>query len=136
MAIRTTPEAVRGIVDSDPSIPMEPFIVAASLLVDKVAKDDINRELSADDLAEIERWLAAHCYSMRDRQVTGESGGGVSGSYAGSFGTMLDSTTYGQTAKLLDTTGYLSKLGERKATAIGCWLGKTAPSRRSYDERN
>jgi hypothetical protein len=59
----------------------------------------------------IERWLAAHLYCVTDRPYKSRSAGGASGTFDGNTDKGLDATLYGQTAKVLDTTGFLSSIG-------------------------
>lgn len=69
-------------------------------------------------LTEIEKWLAAHFLSIRDRRVKSEN---IAGEYSvtyevGNLGEGLMSTTYGQTAVALDTSGTLDSLNLKRAT--------------------
>lgn len=69
-------------------------------------------------LTEIEKWLAAHFLSIRDRRVKSEN---IAGEYSvtyevGNLGEGLMSTTYGQTAVALDTSGTLDNLNLKRAT--------------------
>lgn len=69
-------------------------------------------------LTEIEKWLAAHFLSLRDRRVKSEN---IAGEYSvtyevGNLGKGLMSTTYGQTAVALDTSGTLGSLNMKRAS--------------------
>ena len=128
MAIRVTDDEVRSLLEDDPTISMDPFITAASLLTDRVGSNDTDSDLAAADLKEVERWLSAHMYSCRDQQLQSRSTDNASGTFTGKTDMGLDSTYYGQTAQTLDVTGYLTNL-KNKATnpnvhkAGGVWLG-------------
>ena len=61
--------------------------------------------------------LAAHYITMRERQVKSESVAGEwSVTFLGKDDLGLDSSLYGQNAKQLDCSGYLSRLGLKAAT--------------------
>lgn len=122
MAIRTTSELVAGIIEVDEAIPLEPFILAASLLVDKVAADE-NVDHDATTLEVIERWLSAHFYAQRDPRPTSERAGTVSQSLQSAVAVGLDNTHYGQMAMTLDTSGRLRSLSKGKRRASVTWLG-------------
>lgn len=109
MAVRATNAEVRGIIETDPNVSMDPFIKAANKLTDRISifATDNARTVTAAELAVIETWLAAHFYAHRDQLYTQRSTGKASGSFQGKTAMGLDSTQYGQTAKLLDPTGYL-----------------------------
>lgn len=115
--MRTDLERVQGIIETDPNIiigddEMEPFIVAASQLVDEVC--DIEANGYADQRLElIERWLSAHFYTVRDPRVKMEKAGEVSATYESNTGLNLASSRYGQMAMLLDTKGGLAALNQR-----------------------
>ena len=137
MAIRVTEEDVRAVIDTDSALSIRPFIVAASSLVDKVATADTGALLSTDDLVEVERWLAAHFYAIRDPQYTSKSTGGASASFQGQTGMGLDATYWGQMAKRLDVTGYLANLDQaRRPTLKAHWLGKPPSEQIDYVERD
>jgi hypothetical protein len=95
-----------------------PFILAANQIV-----DDIAAKPGAPDalrLKEIERWLAAHMLASHQdaAQVTQARDGNASMTRMGQFGSGLDSTPFGQTAKQLDPTGHLKNLSLKRASAV------------------
>lgn len=107
---RVTTEEVKEIIQTNMT-DLTPFINVANILVtQKLGASD----LDADTLKEIERWLSAHFVSMKERQPISESIGSASMSYAGAYGKGIDETTYGRTAKALDTTGALASAFGRK----------------------
>jgi hypothetical protein len=68
-------------------------------------------------LFEVERWLSAHLLaSTRERQVQTEEVGQAKVAYNSKLGLGLDSTTYGQQVKLMDSSGLLANLGKRNAS--------------------
>ena len=112
---RVTSSDVAAICELDATIPVDPFIAVATLLVDEELA--IKNVLSAARLKEIERYLAAHFYCVRDPRAQSESAG-VSQSYEGSASDGLKRTRFGQQAIILDTTGRLNtmQLGRRPAS--------------------
>lgn len=69
--------------------------------------------IGADLLKEIERWLVAHAIaSTAERMAKKESAGDASIEYAGTFGSGLYSTSYGQMAVSIDNTGTLDAAAE------------------------
>jgi hypothetical protein len=105
MSRTTTAEVKEIIVTSLTDLDM--FILPANLLVTEKL---VGLGLSDETLEEIERWLAAHFLAVsKERQATKKRIGETEETYYWSKEGGLDSTTYGQTAKLLDTTGTLSR---------------------------
>jgi hypothetical protein len=137
MAWRTTEEQVREIIDTDVSLSIAPFIDQASALTDKVSAADTTGELGTDLLLMIEKNLAAHFYAFRDPQYTSKSTGGASGSFQGQTGLGLNATYWGQTAMLLDVTGYLTELNmATRPKASLTWLGKPPSEQTDYEDRD
>lgn len=138
MAYRTTEDRVRAIIDNSSEIDVTPFIRVANRLVSKIDAKDTDGLLDAEDLVEIETWLAAHFYAHRDQLLTSKSTSGASGSFQGQTGMFFSSTQYGQTALVLDVTGYLASLaqqaenGRKKVQFV--WLGSTEQEQRGYTD--
>ena len=106
--MRTTTAAVKEIMttkltDTD----ILPFLTTANILV---TTNLASSGLSDTLLTEIEKYLAAHLSSIRSkygiRTKIGEADTWTG--YKGGLG--LDATPYGETAKMLDTTGTLENL--------------------------
>ena len=121
MAIRTTAAEVKQILDectlSDTIVDV--FIGAASRLVDAVYSTDTT--MSDDQLEDIETWLTAHMIaSTLHRQTSQEEVDGASVKYTGYWSKDLESTSYGQMVKILDTSGKMANTGKKEAkmTAI------------------
>ena len=115
--MRTTVDKVIEILD-DTSLEdaiIESFINGAYTFVTAQLSSKITNE---DLLTEIERWVAAHMIaSTRERTAKEEQAGGAQIKYTGQWGTGLDGTSYGQMAVMLDTTGTLAALVQRKGKA-------------------
>jgi hypothetical protein len=123
MPIRTTDEAVRGIVEVDdaaldPTLGLAPFIKFASRLVDRHCDATINTALEAthdppyttEELEEIERNLAAHFYaSSRDPRVISETISALQTTYQMKTDLGLALTHFGQHAMMLDHFGGLAE---------------------------
>lgn len=137
MAIRTTVSDVRSVITTDPAIDPYSFIVTASHLVDHVVSQDTDGVLTAAIQKDIETYIAAHLYALRDPQYRSKSTGSASASFQGQSGMRLDGTDWGQTAITLDLTGTLAALTEGGPQKVEMhWLGKPESERLSYDERN
>jgi hypothetical protein len=118
MALRTTADKVRVILETDMSTEMlDEYISIASASVDGLDAT----VLSSTTLAEIERWLTAHLISIsRDRPPVKERIGDaeVTYTYDNVFGKGLYATHYGQWVAQLDTTGTLAAQGKKKVSII------------------
>ena len=125
MGIRTNDEAVRAVLDTDAAIEVAPFIKTANSLTNYVARRDAAGLLDAEALRQIETYLAAHFYALKDPQFRSKSTGGASGQFQGQSGMGLDATDWGQQAKLLDYTGTLNSLAIGRARVGAAWLGTT-----------
>ncbi|MCK9570503.1 hypothetical protein M0R72_16265 [Candidatus Pacearchaeota archaeon] len=141
MGWRVTEEEVKAIIETGNDyagveIVVAPFIDAANALTDKIESEDDDGLLTDALLAQIEKFLAAHLYAHRDQQYASESRGGASASYQGQFGMGLDSTRWGQTAKILDVTGYLANLGKAKTEVDLFWMGLPPSEQTDYEDRD
>jgi hypothetical protein len=112
---RTTAAKVIEIMETDlTEVQVGPYVTSANIMVTSALGDS---GLGTDLLAEIERWVAAHAIaSSRERQAVDEKAGPAAVKYAGQYGANLASTSYGQMAMVLDTTGTLAGLGGRTAS--------------------
>jgi len=130
MAVRTTDAAVKGIIEVDATISTTPFIEAASAIVDDECVDS---GYDSTRLELIERWLSAHFYAIRDKQVSSEKAGSVGEVFQFKLGLNLAVTMYGQMAMQVDTQGNLANLSKRteKGFSSGAkvvWLGTEPPT--------
>lgn len=109
MSFRTTAALVATVIEVDETVndgDLTPFIRAANELVTEHCG---SVGLTDSRLQQIETWLAAHFYTVRDPRATSEGVSGLSVSYQSSVGKGLAGSHYGQTAMSLDTSGRLSK---------------------------
>jgi hypothetical protein len=108
---------------------VSPFVETANLMVTAYLA---STDQTADALREVETYLAAHFVSLRDRLVKSEAAGGVRFDYQGETGMGLDSSHYGQTAKLLDSSGVLKEIdGKTRIT----WKHRAGSERTNTDYR-
>lgn len=112
--MRTTVEDIKKIIDTSlDDATITAFATTAYNLIEASISNT-----SETMLTEIEKWLAAHFIaSTRERVSKEEGAGGAYIKYAGEYGSDLRSTSYGQTAIVLDTTGALAILSGSKAKA-------------------
>jgi len=122
--IRTNATLVAEIIEVDPRINLDPFILSASVLVDEIEQNS-RSTLTPERLELIERWLAAHFYAMRDPRAETERAGSVGVTYQSKVDLNLSLSHYGQMAIVLDTTGTLRLLSEAGKVRRGAfWLGR------------
>ena len=120
MAYRTTPAAVQGIIQVDTLAvsDLSPYIAAANNIVTRVCiTDPLTTKptgYDADTLAQIELWLSAHFYAIRDPRLQSQGFGGANGTVQGQTSFNFASTSYGQQAMLLDINGGLAWLSEHR----------------------
>jgi hypothetical protein len=122
--------------DSANSPSLTAFINAASRIVDRIVACATTKGLShtSDELIDIETWLAAHLYAQSDQTYASKSTSGASASFHGQTGMALDSTKFGQTAKLLDHTGCINSVG--KSIPRLDWLGLAPSEQTDYVDRD
>jgi len=109
---RVSSSEVQEIVSNPNSVTLTAFITAANILVTKVLGDS---GLDADHLKEIERWLAAHFFCVRDPRAAAKGVSNSSVTFQGKTDLGLKHTSYGQQVLILDTTGKLAELGKQRA---------------------
>ena len=142
MAFRASEDSVRDIIDTNPDIAIAPFQAAANALTDKVSSNDSGGLLNETLLTEIERYLTAGLYAIRDQIYsekktadamavfqTGQSAEGP-----------LNQNDYLRTAMLLDLTGYLADLNQQAVKGVVdagiTWLGKPPSEQVDYINRD
>lgn len=142
MAFRVGEDEVRDIVDNDPAISITPFQIAANALTDKVSSNDADGIMTTALLAEVEKYLTAGFYAVRDQLFaekktadafavfqTGKSAEGP-----------LNQNDYLRTAMLLDITGYLADLNQQAIQGVIdagiTWLGLPPSSQTDYVDRD
>lgn len=116
---RVTATEVKAVMDEVTlaDVVINSYIAGATALIDESLT---GKGLSDAILKEIERWLSAHLVAIsRERPSKEEGAGGAFIKYTGEWGKGLSSTSYGQTAIALDTSGTLASLSEgRKSISI------------------
>ena len=133
---RVTEAAVRLIIDTDADLSLTPFIDVATALTDHVASEDSNSVLTTALLVQIEKWLAAHFYAIRDPQPQEEKTADASAVHQGRTDLGLDLTHWGQQAKRLDVTGTLAQLDRTKHRVSVQWLGLAPSEQTAYMNRD
>jgi hypothetical protein len=135
---RTSQDDVRAIIDTDPDLDITPFIEAANSLVDKVEECAIDKGkgLTTRQLHMIETYLSAHLYALKDPQYTSKRTERAAATFQGKTAMGLDSTYWGQMAKIFDTSGCLDAFGSSRATVGITWLGLPPSSQTAYSDRN
>lgn len=117
---------------------MSAAIDAANVLTDRVETEDSSSVLTAAELIQIEKYLAAHFLACHQQQYANKATEGASATFQGQFKTRLDSTDFGQRAILLDASGYLASLsqegGRQKVSAA--WLGRPVSAQTEYEDRD
>ena len=136
MAWRVDPDEVREILETDDDIEVQPFIKVANRLVDRLSTNDSASLMAAGDLKDVELYLSAHFYALKDPQYQNHSTAGASATYQGQTGMYLDLTWWGQMAKVLDATGYLQSLEKSKARPAMHWLGTVPSTATDYVDRD
>lgn len=139
---RTTAAAVQEILgdDYDGSRNLRPFIDTANVMTTRVntCASDKGITLTTTELELIERWLAAHAYSISDQPYSENYTGKARGVYQGRTGMYLESSKYGQMAVNVDYSGCLAGLaseeGSNRVRAV--WLGKPPSEQIDYEDRD
>ena len=100
----------------DPTL-VEPFIMAAHVIVENTLVDA--EECIIDDctLFEIERWLAAHLLATVDQKTMKERYGDGEDTFQGKWDVGFDSTNYGQQVMRMDPCGLLGTINETAKVA-------------------
>lgn len=118
MTVRTTISEVKTVIAtrlSDEEITS--FINIANRLVNKLLGS--TTALEAVVKKDIETYLTAHLIAVsreQDKAFSRQRTGQTELYVGASFGTQLDATLYGQTIKMLDTTGAFASVGKRRAS--------------------
>lgn len=135
---RTGAAAVREVLgdnyDHANSPSLQPFIDAATLVVDDVAECATAAGYSYTDarLELIERWYAAHLYTRRDPTYKARNTAAASGQFNTTGKEFLEGAT------ALDPSGcLLIQTSEETSVAAGAaWLGKRPSARTHYLDRS
>lgn len=139
---RTTATEVRQVIEVPADVDLDRFIKTGHAFTNWILSKDTAGVLNDDLLLEIETYLSAHFFAIRDPQYQSKSTGGASATYQGQTGMGLDLTWWGQQAKVLDISGALvdqDNLDEvlKDPGLFGLyWLGKPRREQISYGDRN
>lgn len=126
MAIRTTVEKIQDVITTNPGISLDQSMATATALVDHIVSKDTGSILNDALLVEIETYLAAHFYALRDPQYMSQSRGKASAQFMlGEVGSGLKATVWGAQAIALDLTGVLGSISNGKKKLKLTWLGMT-----------
>lgn len=142
MAMRTTPEDVRDVLDPGGDYkegkPIQPFMTAANGIVNWIQSNAVaygRTALSTTDARTLETWLAAWAYKCSDQQLSSHSAG-ASGSFRGATGGKgFEMNNYGSAAMVMDSTGMLRALNEGRIVGTA-WLGTKVSDALTWNERN
>lgn len=125
---RTTMSRVRSILDTAlTDDQLSAFIDVANRMVTAYLT---GTDQTAETLEDVETFLAAHFVTLRERIARSEGADGIRFDYQGETGMGLDSSHYGQTAKLLDTSGVLK---ERDGKTRITWKHRAGSERTNTD---
>lgn len=121
---------VQEIIEVQSSFDLTPVITIANELVTQFCTGDaVSSVYTSTRLKEIERWLAAHFYTVYEPRAESEKAGSVSQKLQSKVDLGLNSSHYGQTAMLLDHQGglsrhsYATKTGRKTSGAGISYLG-------------
>ena len=109
---RTNNALVEGIIEVDSAISLTPFIGAANSIVTQCCTD-LDDDYSEDDLQQIETWLSAHFYTVRDMRAERERAGTVEEKFQSKVDLGFNTSHYGQMAMRLDFHGGLAALNKK-----------------------
>ena len=114
---RTTTALVEAIIEVYTGITLTPFIDAANMLVTEFCTD-LTDDYTAAELIQIETWLSAHFYTVKDMRAEMERAGSVQEELQSKVDLGFDTSHYGQMAMRLDYHGGLAKLNEQTKKGI------------------
>jgi hypothetical protein len=126
---RTTPILVAGLIDVASGFDLSPCIATANEIVTEVCgSSGYSDGYIGSRMELIERWLAAHFYTIFDNQLATARAGTVAVSYQHKVDYGYRNSMYGQQAMLLDTKGNLAKQEntvnvQRKIVLGLVWIG-------------
>ncbi len=109
MACTFDDAAIRAIIDTDIT-PLTPFIDCTTVLVGPDGCDLAGKGVGADAICCVSLYLAAHLITISDPRVLSTRSSGHAVTFEGLTKLGLDSSKFGQQAKLLDPTGCLAGL--------------------------
>ncbi len=114
--VRTNDSLVEGIIEVDDAITLTPFITIANLMVTQCCTN-LDEDYSEAQLIQIETWLSAHFYTVRDMRAERERAGTVEEKFQSKVDLGFNTSHYGQMAMRIDFHGGLAALD--KQTLLG-----------------
>lgn len=126
---RTTPTLVAGLIDVQDGADLSVYIQTANEITTEVCgHSGYSDGYEGSRMELIERWLAAHFYTIFDNQLAAARAGTVSVSYQWKTDYGYRASMYGQQAMLIDTKGNLAKQEnsvnvQRKIVLGILWMG-------------
>jgi len=113
----TDADEIREIIETDLTTAQINAFINMAYLTTLALSGKLDDCGGADMLCEIQKLLAAHFITLRQRQTKSESiGGEWNVAYTAPEGLGLDASLYGQQAKALDCSGILMAASLKKAT--------------------
>jgi hypothetical protein len=107
---RTNSTLVGDIVEVDPTVDLSSFIAASNQLVTGLCSNSGYTDgFVGSQMEVIERWLAAHMYTINDNQLISARAGSAAVTFQNVIGPGLATSMYGQNAMLLDFMGNLAR---------------------------
>lgn len=130
MAYRVTEDEVRAIIVTDADVSITPFIHTANVLVSQIedCADDRGITLSTSLKTEIEKYLAAHFYEIRDPRYTERRTMDAQAKFE-------EGRTPWDQAVLLDISGCLDSFGKGERVDLE-WLGLPPSEQTDYVDRD
>lgn len=131
--MRTTPGDVQKILGAnydDINCPsLDPYIRAANLVISRVVTCATGKgvTLSTEEQREMEKWVAAHFYTINDPIYKSKQTANSSASYF--------DRSYLDAAKMLDTSGCLAAIVSGQRASLD-WLGLAESEQTDYVDRN
>lgn len=115
---------VQSVIDTDLDVlDIQKYIVTANLIV---SEELASSGLSSSRRDQIAKYLAAHFCTLKEPQgrLTELDTDGTRQKFAGSYGSGLRSSPFGQTALMLDTTGTLAAIADdqRPTMQFDAWF--------------
>ncbi len=109
MACTFDEAGIRALIDTDIA-DLDPFIDCTNVLVGPDGCDLASKGLEAETICCISVYLAAHLVTVSDPRVASSRASGHAVTFEGMTKLGLESSKFGQMAKLLDPTGCLAGL--------------------------
>jgi hypothetical protein len=114
---RTNDSLVEGIIKVNSTISLTPFITIANLMVTQCCTD-LPEDYSDDQLEQIETWLSAHFYTVRDMRAERERAATVEEKFQSKVDLGFNTSHYGQMAMRIDFHGGLAALDKQTLNGI------------------